>query len=239
MSGKAFFMVSRKGKPQANEAKPGERTSVTPAPPDSLHVSTLTWTAGTSFHRIHREQYSAAHFNPGVYGNARFSPIQATGGNPIPTLYGGETFECAAMETVFHDVSWAPGYKSYDKGKLAGQIHSLITPQRDLKLADLRSKALRKLGVRRDQLIDTEKDQYPATRRWALAIHAHYPDVQGLCWTSRQDDSARAIMLFGDRVAENSLKQAGKSRSLTTDDAAYDELLDLAEQIGINIVAGN
>lgn len=30
-------------------------------------------------------------------------------GASIPTLYGGTTFDCAAMETVFHDVPIAPG----------------------------------------------------------------------------------------------------------------------------------
>lgn len=212
--------------------------AITPAPSGSLQVSTMTWVKGTAMHRVHLAQYAGNAFNPGIEGDARFSPIKDAWGEPIATLYGGNTFECAAMETVFHDVSFAPGFKSYDKAKLRGQVHSRLTPECDLVLADLRGKALRKLGVQRRQLIDTEKDQYPATRQWAEAIHAQRRDVQGLCWTSRQDDSAQAIMLFGDRIASGALQQAAPSRSLLDDADAYDEVLDLAEQIGVNIVPG-
>lgn len=210
----------------------------TPPPPAALHVSTMTWPKGTTLHRVHQEKYAGDEFNPGVKGNARFSPIKNAKGEPIPTLYGGNTFECAAMETVFHDVPFAPGFKSYDKAKLADQVHAQLTPGADLVLADLRGKALRKLGVERKQLIDTEKDQYPATREWAEAIHAQCPDVQGLCWTSRQDDSAQAVMLFGERIASGVLCQTTPSRSLLKVGEAYDNVLNLAEQIGVNIVPG-
>ena len=142
------------------------------------------------------------------------------------------------METVFHDVPFAPGLKSYDKAKLEDQVHSQLTPGDALVLADLRGKALRKLGVERKQLIDTEKDQYPATREWAEAIHSQCPDVQGLCWTSRQDDSAQAVMLFGDRIASGVLRQTATSRSLLKDGNVYDDVLNLAEQIGVNVVPG-
>lgn len=142
------------------------------------------------------------------------------------------------METVFHDVSFAPGYKSHDKAKLIDHVHSQLEHGTDLILADLRSKALRKLGVKPRQLIDTEMDQYQATRRWAEAIHAQYANVQGLCWTSRQDDSALALVLFGDRIDKELLFQVGASRSLLDDGTAYNELLNLAAKIGVNIVPG-
>jgi hypothetical protein len=82
------------------------------------------------------------------------------------------------------------------------------------------------------------KDRYPDTRQWAEAIHARCPDIHGLCWTSRQDDGAQAVMLFGDRIAANTLDQSAPSRSLLDDETAYGELLKLAEQIGVNIVPG-
>lgn len=97
---------------------------------------------------------------------------------------------------------------------------------------------LRKLGVTRKQLIDTEKDQYPATRQWAEAIHHQCPTVQGLLWVSTQDDSARAVVLFGDRIAAGTLQPDNNARSLLDDGEAYDAVLDLAERIGANIVPG-
>jgi hypothetical protein len=216
---------------------PAIAASATPPPP-ILHVSTTSWPAGAIIHRVHHNQYGGVQFNPGVQGNARFSPIRNIHGDPIPTLYGGSSFACAAMESVFHDVPFAAGFKSYDKGKLAGQVHSQFDAAAGLLLADLGSKALRKLGVPRKALIDTEKDQYPVTRLWAEAIHAQCPQVQGLCWTSRQDDSARSVVLFGDRIDGGALRQTAPSRSLVGDASAYGELLALAEQIGVDIVPG-
>ena len=189
-------------------------------------------------HRIHKLDYGAVQFNPGLVGNARFSPIADADGSLIPTLYGGSSFACAAMESVFHDVPFTSGFKAYDKNKLGGHGHSQCIATRDLVLADLTSRALRKLGVERKQLIDTEKDQYPLTRQWAVAIHAAFPQVQGLCWIARQDDSARAAVLFGDRIADGVLQPSAATRSLVDDPAAYGELLALAEQIGVDIVAG-
>lgn len=199
-------------------------------------VKTMTWPPGQVIHRIHLSLYGGSAFNPGIKGNARFSPIQNAAGASIPTLYGGTTFDCAAMETVFHDVPFAPGLKTFDKGKLAEQVYSTITPQRDLVLADLSSTALRSLGVRRGELIDTEKDQYPGTRRWAEAIHAQCPTIEGLCWVSRQDDRAHAVVLFGDRVPATDLVLASASRSVLEDVDLYSDLLALAQRIGVNIV---
>jgi len=228
--------------PETPATRPDPAATTTPGvacpPPPTLQITTIGWPAGSTIHRVHHLDYGAVQFNPGLKGNARFSPIEDANGKPIPTLYGGSSFACAAMESVFHDVPFVAGFKAYDKGKLAGQGHSKFSASRDLLLADLGSKALRKLGVPRNRLIDTEKDQYPLTRQWAVAIHAGFPQVQGLCWISRQDDSARAVVLFGDRIADGALTPGAPTRSLVSDPAACGELLALAEQIGVDIVPG-
>lgn len=189
-------------------------------------------------HRVHLECYRPAEFNPGEAGNARFSPILAADRARIPTIYGGTSFDCAAMETVFHDVPFVPGLKTFDRQKLIGQRYSILAPGRDLLLADLSATALRKLGIQRNQLIDTEKDQYPRTRPWAEAIHAQCPTLDGLYWVSRQDDRAQAVMLFGDRVAEADLLVTAAQRDLLVDRDLYADLLALADRIGLLIVPG-
>lgn len=212
-----------------------------PPPPDpntDLHVSYITVPAGTVMHRIHLSTYLATQFNPTAQGNARFSPIKDSAGTVIPTLYAGTTFECAAMETVFHDVPFVPGLKTYPKDRLGGHRHSRVEITADLKLVDLTSKALRLLGVTRGQLIDTEKDQYPFTRKWAEAIHAQRMDAHGLYWVSRQDDTAVAMVLFGDRVPAGAVTQQGDGRDLLDYEAAYTDLISLAEKIGVLIVPG-
>src|SRR6266511_4393708 len=113
--------------------------SCAPAPPDDLAklVKTVTWPKGQVIHRIHLKIYGSSEFNPGLKGNARFSPIKASDGASIPTLYGGTTFDCAAMETVFHDVAFVAGLKTFDKRKLTDQAYSQVRPKRDFNLADL------------------------------------------------------------------------------------------------------
>ncbi|VFR21237.1 hypothetical protein AMP9_3919 [plant metagenome] len=101
-------------------------------PAGDLHASFTELVEGTVFHRVHQSQYQADQFNPGVRGNARFSPIQDDQGQAIPTLYAGTTLPCALMETVFHDVPHTAGFKSFDKAKLAGQVHSTVRVEADL-----------------------------------------------------------------------------------------------------------
>jgi hypothetical protein len=107
---------------------------------------------------------------------------------------------------------------------------------RDIALADLSATASRRIGIKRNQLIDTEKDSYPETRAWAQAIHAQCPDVEGLCWISRQDDRSRALMLFGDRVEKDLLQQASGPLDISGNLDVYSDLLALADRIGLKIV---
>lgn len=231
-------MPKRRPQPTADDEPACALSSATPKPAGDLHASFTELVEGTVLHRVHQSQYLVDQFNPGVRGNARFSPIQDDQGQAIPTLYAGTTLPCALMETVFHDVPHTAGFKSFDKAKLAGQVHSTVRVEAGLQLVDLSSVALRKLGVTRKQLIDTEKDRYPATREWAMALHRQCPQAQGLSWVSRQDDSARAVVLFGDRIAEGALQAGDGSQSLIDDPDTYDAVLDLADRIGVSIVPG-
>ena len=116
-------------------------------------INLTAWGAGETMYRVHDEIYTVDEFNRSPKGNARFSPIRDSAGRPIPTLYGGTSMACAAMETVFHDVPFAPGLKTYDRSKLESQRYSVLEAQRDLMLADLSNVPLRKLGIGRSQLI--------------------------------------------------------------------------------------
>lgn len=208
-----------------------------PTPPANLNrlIRRMTWSATTVIHRVHPAIYGAEQFNPGPKGNARFSPITDASDTSIPTIYGGNTFHCAVMETVFHDVPFAPGLKSMRKTKLRGHDYSRILPTTDLTLADLRGPALRRIGIKRKDLIDTEKHRYRFTRTWAAAIHAQCPDVQGCCWVSRQDERALALIIFGDRVGADSFSIYAPSVDLVADTATYADLVDLADDIGLKI----
>lgn len=231
-------MAKSPAKPKYAKAKAPD--NATPSPPADLgaKASTVIWPKGRIIHRIHLDAYLGDQFNPGLKGNARFSPIIDGAGAAIPTLYGGTTFDCAAMETVFHDVPFTSGLKTYDRGKIAGQTYSRLEPQQDLILADLSATALRRFGIRRTELIDTEKVRYPQTRLWAEAFYAARPDIHGLCWVSRQDDRALAIILFGNRLPAGALVTIPRSLDVTGTPAIYADLIALAERIGVKVVPG-
>jgi hypothetical protein len=72
---------------------------------------------------------------------------------------------------------------------------------------------------------------YPRTREWAAWFHTSTP-AKGLLGTSRQDDAARAVALFGDRLPESAFK-IGVDREPPCQDEHLDVLLELAEHIGI------
>lgn len=209
-----------------------------PTPPADLDSRIVrgSWQASKLIHRVHREAYAGNAFNGSAAGNARFSPlIDPVTGNVIPTIYGGADFICAAMETVFHDVPFAAGMKVYDKSKLAPQRYSILKPLRDLTLAMLTTVNFHALGIKRTELIETEATCYPLTRPWALAIHDQCPDVDGLCWVSRQHDEERSLVLFGDRVTSADLKQVAGPTNLLTDAATYVALSDLAFRMHVTL----
>jgi hypothetical protein len=207
-----------------------------PPPPKSLDATLVTWGAGLEFHRVHDLAFGGTEFNISAKGNARFSPITDDAGVLIPTLYAGTTLDCALMETIFHDIPFKVGFKPFSKLKMDGKVHSVLLPSADLHLIDLSTVALHKLGVKRTQLIDTTKAHYPATRRWAQALYSQFPTAQGLRWTSRQDDQAHAVMLFGTRLGASDLGWAGTSESLLSDGNAYLPVITLAARNGLTLV---
>jgi hypothetical protein len=187
-------------------------------------------------HRVHDLAFGGSEFNTNTKGNARFSPITDDAGVLIPTLYAGTTLDCALMETIFHDLPFKAGFKPFSKLKMDGKVHSVLNPTADLRLIDLSTVALHKLGVKRTQLIDTTKAHYPATRHWAQALYTQFPNAQGLRWTSRQDDQAHAVMLFGTRVSPSDIGWDGTSESLLLDGHAQPSVIDLASRIGVTLV---
>jgi hypothetical protein len=187
---------------------------------------------------VHLASYRATEFNPSKDGDARFSPIQRPDGTVIPVLYGASTLAGALMETVFHDVPTPPDGYVLDIEKLREQnlVVSRIRPKRRLQAVDLSTKGLKRLGLHRTDLIDTSVTAYPLTRGWAEWLHGA-TTARGLLWTSRQDDAARAVALFGDRLSEPAFK-VEVDREPLCEDEYLDPLLELAEHIGIERLFG-
>jgi len=100
-----------------------------PPPPKRLDPTLVTWGAGLEFHRVHDLAFGGNEFNTSTKGNARFSPITDDAGALIPTLYAGTTFDCALMETIFHDVPFKAGFTPFSKPKMDGKFAASCSPQ--------------------------------------------------------------------------------------------------------------
>ena len=139
------------------------------------------------------------------------------------------------METVFHDVPFTAGPKMVSKAThLAGKVYSGLTLTRDLQLIDLSPISLRKLGISRKQLIESDGSEYSGTRAWALALHDQFPGAEGLLWTSRQAAPAEAIVLFEDRLSTPPMNVAGSTTELLlSDGSAISPVLSLAVRMDV------
>lgn len=179
---------------------------MTPAPPKPFPpVNRHVLDAGVKITRIHHGQFEANSFNPAIGRPTRFAPVVLSSGDFVPHLYAAQGYECAAHESIFHDVQHDAAHKSVAMAKVEPLRLSELRCRRSLTLASLFEPDLNAWNMTRGDLIDTYASQYVATAAWAAAIH-EASDVDGLIWTSRRCDPKFAMMLFGDRVAEDDLE---------------------------------
>jgi hypothetical protein len=207
----------------------------TAPPAGSLDARLMSWGAGEVMYRVHDAVYAVDSFNPSPLGNARFSPIYDADGEVIPTLYAATAPQGALMETIFHDVPYKPGFKRVSANRLEGKFTSTLVFSSDFQLIDLGKVGLRRLGIHPHELIDTAKAHYPETRKTAELLFAAYPEAQGLIWPSRQDDRARAVVLFGARVGASELRPAGVSIPLMENGVIHDIVKTLATDLKVLI----
>ena len=203
-----------------------------PPPPQPLECNETVLPAGTRIHRIHDRQFGATQFNPGR-GNSRFAPF-AVAGSAIPTAYAATSFECAAFETIFHDID-PSAFKSVYWSSIEPLVYSTLILARDVALASLFTADLLRYGVERNQLIDTPKSTYPQTRAWSPVIHEAASKPEGMIWVSKRYDQERAMMLFGSRVAATDLRDA-VSVGVATDPACLATLQQLSHRTGSDII---
>lgn len=203
-------------------------------PTGAVAVNTQIWPGGQPLHRLHNPVFGPAEFNPCQGAPSRFSPLRTADGVCVATLYGADDFDCAVYETLFHDVPFR-GIKEIPATRIQSAAHSVLAPKRDLRLADLTTKGLRKLGVSRVELIESNAIDFAATVAWARAIHGQHPDLDGLYWVSRQYDRGRAVLLFGDRLGPALLDVVEGPTALAADSTLTDRVLLLAAQAGIAV----
>jgi hypothetical protein len=162
-----------------------------------------------AFHRCYEVNYGAPQFSGGDPAHrGRFHPFTSVAtAAAVEVLYGADDVDGALSETVFHDVP-VRGDKRVPYAKLVHRLVVELVATRDLVLVDLTSPGLSRLRLSRGELIESDARSYPQTAAWARALHGHPEHVDGLTWVSRQHDTSRALVLFGDRVQLSQLEAA-------------------------------
>ena len=185
--------------------------------------------------RVYPRRYGVDGFNGTRFGNARFSPLEVAGAI-VPTLYAGSTLDVALMETVWHDApNPSHGFHLVLKEATEPRRVGSLKPSAALHLVDLSTVGLRRLGLARADVIDSDPVSSPVTRQLSAWLYENKPDAQGICWISRQNDEGRAVVLFEPRLGPVKL-------AVNTDDQIFtggphlDALLTLAERLGANVI---
>lgn len=204
-----------------------------PKPPAKPDPAIEQWPAGKPIYRVHDRRYAASTFNPGQ-GRGRFHPFSDLSGQPVPTLYGADTLDGALSESVFRSIPVRGPGRAIGRSHLFEACYSVLIPIRDLRLAALHGFGLGRLGVERLELIESDAAHYGETVLWASALHRLPARVDGLAWVSRQHDTSRAIILFGDRVLSEDLRIEEGPMPLGWG-KGLNRVLDAAERAGIRI----
>lgn len=189
--------------------------------------------------RVYPGLFGAIGHNGTGKGNARFSPIRDSAGRIVPTLDAGTSPAVALMETVLHDAPWpSSGFilTLPPSTKELREMACLVNVE-PLQLADFSSLNLRRLGLKKSQVIESDKTHYPASRDIAEWVYAHRPDLQGIVWSSRQDDRDLAMVLFQPRIQANALHVCNEGENIA-DGLALDELVDLLDLLGAGMIFG-
>ncbi len=135
------------------------------------------------------------------WGDTRFAPILVENGAPVHTYYVASTPEGAYMESVLHEVALSPP----GMFEVASLAHCHLVQLRlpaSLRCVSLHTPFLPRLGITRSQLIDSPPASYDRTRRWSQAAYEQCRTAQAVGYGSRRDDSARCLMLFGQRLPD-------------------------------------
>jgi hypothetical protein len=104
----------------------------------ALVVQTSILKAGTRLTRFHGKARAANVYNPNIdkridveEDGARFNPFPGAPATNIPTLYAADTFQAAALESVFHQVEHIPS-PTYSRLDLAESCYSELRAESHL-----------------------------------------------------------------------------------------------------------
>lgn len=163
--------------------------------------------AGTRLARVYPRDRGSLNFNATAI-SGRFRPVMAADRAVVPTAYLAADDETALAEGVLRGVTalQSPLPRRLYRMQVEGLALCHVTLTTDLRVARLHGPGLQRLGLLRAHVIDCEESVYPYTAKWAQALWGCPRRPAGISWTSRQNDSAQAYMLWRNRVKNGSIE---------------------------------
>lgn len=212
-------------------------TPIRPAVPRANELNPLieAITPGTLLIRVYPRSRGPLGFNP-TTTLGRFRPVVDARGSVLPTAYLASDVETAIAEGVLRGVTRLAGGlapRRLYRFELDELEIVAVSVRRQLRVIRLHGAGLTRLGVLREHVIDTPESEYPYTASWAKALHGTRSRPHGICWTSRQSDSGRALMLWRPRVPLGALEVEGTPLALDGD-SGLDLVRGLCADAGID-----
>lgn len=184
-----------------------------PLPRRPLSPALGDWRDGWPIYRCHLTHRTPRAFNP-TDTSQRFRPILEGDGRIVPTLYGADSLQGALAETILRDVPLSGDNRHVMADRLTAYTYSVLAATRPMRLAILHDPHIKRLRVSPAELGGCPPTDYPWTATWAQAIHDDEPDAEGLIWVPRNHNTARALMLFGDRISRRALTVTAEPQPL-------------------------
>lgn len=166
-----------------------------PLPPAVLPApATVRLAAGTRVWRVHLIGRGADVPNATAQRSARaggrFDSIDGSYGY----LYLGDSPDAAVAETICRDLPVDQSPRLIPVKQIADRKLTEVEISDDLVLADLTGAGTARINAG-GWLTHCDRSGYLTTRRWAAAIFAAYPELNGLQYRPRHDDNRIAWML--------------------------------------------
>ncbi|GAA4488606.1 hypothetical protein GCM10023094_48770 [Rhodococcus olei] len=168
-----------------------------PDPPAPLPAALVTTVAAdTSIWRIHSAERGASDLNPTPRPRPRLGGRFDSLDGSFAYLYIGDSPAAAVAETLCRNLPVNQSPRLIPRAQIAGRVLSELRTTRDVRVVDLTGTGTARLNAE-VWLTKCDPSGYLHTRRWAAAILAANPDVDGIQFRPRHDENTLSWMLTG------------------------------------------